>query len=741
MMTSSTENTHSIVRRLIINLTVTIGVVSILAITMFALHVSRKGRLALEDEADKTIVYLVRILDKPFWDFDEKRITSIGEVFIKDSRIIHLTIKGRDDKTLFTFLRGDLAHSIQRDGTVMHNDKMMGTLQIAFSRKSYHEKVWQMVLTAAIINLLVLITIFISTGFWIRSLLRKPLGQLTEIVNSYAAEDYSTSADNLPSLEFRAFGVVLSQMGEKISRQLGEMRTLNLELEQSEEKYRRIFENIQVGYLLVNFDGIILSSNPAAARLLKYDGPHQIEGTNITEEVYTFEEERQQLKKVLETLNSVDGYQISLKQQGGQVIIVECNINLVMNEKGKPYAFESTFQDITKRVNAEKEKDSLEDQLRQSQKLEAIGTLAGGIAHDFNNILAAIFGYTEFAMEEMNDDENLRRHLDEVFKGALRAKDLVKQILTFSRRSEQELQPIKIESVINEALQLLRSSIPTTIEIKKDINPDCEKVLADPTQIHQVIMNLCTNAYHAMRETGGVLGVSLKPMELTPDFAEAKIELSSGTYVILEISDTGTGISKEVQDRIFEPYYTTKTKGEGTGLGLAVVHGIINSLHGDITCYSELTRGTTFRIYLPVAASSIETIQKEATALLPTGNERILVVDDDIAIAKLVTTILEKLGYKVTTCTSSIDSLQKIQQEPNNFDLVITDMTMPNMTGAELAKQIIEIHPDIKIILCSGFSDLINEEKARAIGIHDYLMKPLVKKDLAVAVRKALDGS
>jgi CheY-like chemotaxis protein len=230
-------------------------------------------------------------------------------------------------------------------------------------------------------------------------------------------------------------------------------------------------------------------------------------------------------------------------------------------------------------------------------------------------------------------------------------------------------------------------------------------------------------------------------LELTSDFVETKIELVPGSYVIMEISDTGSGIPQEVQSRIFEPYFTTKAKGEGTGLGLAVVHGIITSLHGDITCYSELNKGTTFRIYLPVVASATETIQKKTTELLPTGNERILLVDDDISISMLITKILERLGYKVTALTSSKDALQKFQQESNNFDLVITDMTMPDMTGAELSRQILTIRPDMKIILCSGFSDLINEDKARAIGIHDYVMKPFVKMDLAVSVRKALDAS
>ncbi|MDD5759911.1 MAG: response regulator [Desulfobulbaceae bacterium] len=393
-----------------------------------------------------------------------------------------------------------------------------------------------------------------------------------------------------------------------------------------------------------------------------------------------------------------------------------------------------TYQDIT-------ERKKLEGQLQQAQKMEAIGTLAGGIAHDFNNMLSAIIGYTELAKCEIDNSENLQKYLEQVFKAGERAKELVKQILTFSRSSNQELQPLKIQLVIKEALKLLRSSLPSTIKINTDINPDCEAILADPIQIHQVIMNLCTNAYHAMRETGGILSVSLEPIQLSADPIDNKIQLPAGSYLKLEISDTGQGIPREVQDRIFEPYYTTKGKGEGTGLGLAVVHGIITRLHGDIKVYSDKNKGAKFRICLPVSASYAESIQQKTPTHFPTGNEKILLVDDDVDLVQMTQKILESLGYQVTAFTSSLDALKKFHQEPYNFDLVITDMTMPNMTGAKLAEQILTIRPDTKIILCTGFSDLINEKKARAIGIRDYIMKPLTKNDLALAVRKVLDVS
>ena len=411
------------------------------------------------------------------------------------------------------------------------------------------------------------------------------------------------------------------------------------------------------------------------------------------------------------------------------------------DQSGTPYRSIGTVQDISLQKTIEHEKEQLMQKLQQSQKMESIGTLAGGIAHDFNNILMAVMGYTELAMIDIDNPANLQKDLDEVLNGAKRARDLVQQILTFSRKADKDLQPLRIQSIVKEAIKLLRSTIPTTIEIKQDINSGCEPVLSDPVEIHQVIMNLCTNAYHSMRETGGILEVSLHHVELTKKDIGDFIDLSPGSYLKLEVNDTGVGMKKDVQDRIFDPYYTTKSKGDGTGLGLAVVHGIITSLKGDIKVYSEPGRGTTFEIYLPtVAAASTRATQVEDVIHVPEGNERILLVDDDASIVQLNCKVLLGLGYKITAFTSSIEAFQEFQKNAGNFDLVITDMTMPGMTGAELAEKIFTIQPDFPIILCSGFSDLVNEEKARTLGIRAFVSKPVTRKDLAETIRKVLDG-
>ena len=400
----------------------------------------------------------------------------------------------------------------------------------------------------------------------------------------------------------------------------------------------------------------------------------------------------------------------------------------------------ATLIDVTEQRRASKEKKTLESKLRQAQKMESIGTLAGGIAHDFNNILSAIMGYSELAREDVDNREDLLYDIDEVIAGANRARNLVKQILTFSRKTEQQFQPVFVQMVIKEALELLRPSLPTTIDIKSDIDQECEEILADPTQIHQVIMNLCTNAYHAMRSSGGVLQLSLTKVFLREEDIVYKMDIRPGFYLKLEVIDTGIGMDKKMQETIFEPYFSTKVKGEGTGLGLAVVHGIVANANGSVLVESEPGKGTTFTIFFPVMETENELILvTELADSLPTGDEHIMVVDDDDVLVNLNKRFLEKLGYKVTGFTSSLEALQVFKETANNFDLLVTDMTMPEMTGAQLSQEILLIKPYFPIILCTGFSELITEEKASQLGILDYIMKPVVQKDLAVSIRRLLD--
>jgi CheY-like chemotaxis protein len=374
--------------------------------------------------------------------------------------------------------------------------------------------------------------------------------------------------------------------------------------------------------------------------------------------------------------------------------------------------------------------------------MEAIGTLAGGIAHDFNNILAAIMGYTEIAVEQLPKGGDTASCLQEVLKATLRAKTLVQQILAFSRKSELERMPVSLAPVVRDALKLLRATLPTTIDIQQLVEPDCWPVVADQSQMHQVMLNLCTNAAHAMEEKGGTLTVLLRNRTLTEGEAGA-LALPAGDYLLLVVSDTGRGMEQSVRERIFEPYFTTKEQGKGAGMGLSVVHGIVKSHGGAIVVESEAGQGATFRIFFPRAteAGKRETSRECEETATPSmvGTERILVVDDEEAIVALVKMTLERQGYQVTPFTDSEEALRIFSADPQSFDLVITDQTMPHLPGTELAKALLAIRADLPIILCSGYSSRVSEADVATFGVSRYLMKPVEKAILACAVREVLD--
>ena len=414
---------------------------------------------------------------------------------------------------------------------------------------------------------------------------------------------------------------------------------------------------------------------------------------------------------------------------------VQVNYTPVFDADGRVVSLVMLSYDITERKRTEEERAKLQNQLNQAQKMEAIGLLAGGIAHDFNNILAAIIGYTEMARDEALPVENA--NINQVLVSANRAKDLVRQILSFSRQSPENCYPVKIQSLVREVVKMLRASIPSTIRITESIDPRCGAILADPTQISQITMNLCSNAFHAMEKTGGVLSVALTPVSIARQELPDARDLASGEYIELAVSDTGAGIKPEIADRIFDPYFTTKKVGEGTGLGLSITQGIVNNYGGDIKVESAIGQGTTFRVYFPRIQGEVQ--EPDLSQDVPCGKGRILFVDDEPVLAQMGKTMLERLGYTVTSCTSSSDALAAFIAAPNQFDLVITDQTMPAMTGIVLARRLLDIRPALPIILCTGFSTQVNEQGAKAIGIREFAIKPLSKTMISQLVKKVLD--
>ncbi len=411
---------------------------------------------------------------------------------------------------------------------------------------------------------------------------------------------------------------------------------------------------------------------------------------------------------------------------------------LYQDKRGDKYIV-GVIRDITEQKEAAEERLRLEARLNQAQKMEAIGTLAGGIAHDFNNILQPMLGYSELLLLRLPPDDPQRQFVERLHAAGLRAKELIGHILTFSRRTEHKIVPVQVQTILKEVVQLCRSTIPSNIDIRTEIESDCPSVLIDPSQLHQVAMNIIINAYHAVEATGGTISIHLSEIALDRDELHGST-LPPGRYALFVVSDSGCGIDPANLDRVFEPYFTTKEQGKGTGLGLSVVHGIVKKCGGDIRIDSELGRGTTIKIYLPLQDASGERQRPEAIKAYPGGDERVLVIDDEEMIIDITTLHLESLGYRVTSRANSVEALDLFATDPAAFDLVITDLTMPNLTGDQLARELIAIRPDLPIIVCSGFSERIGQDMARALGIKALLMKPVAFEELAHKVRAVLDA-
>ncbi|MBU1195995.1 MAG: response regulator [Proteobacteria bacterium] len=420
---------------------------------------------------------------------------------------------------------------------------------------------------------------------------------------------------------------------------------------------------------------------------------------------------------------------------------VQRELNRTILENLEKKVYERTMEleaEIAERKLAEEHRKKLEDQLRQSQKMEAIGTLSGGIAHDFNNILGIIIGNTELAMEDTEEWNQIWSNLEEIKKASLRASDIVKQLLNFTRKTEQSKVHVDVQPIIKDAIKFLRSSIPATIDIQFNLPVLKNTILADPTQIYQILINLCTNAAHAMEKSGGILKIDLSEITVGNEATTQFQKTDAGTCIQLTVSDTGHGIDPDIRTRIFDPYFTTKEIGKGTGMGLSVVLGIVKNHNGTVSVDSKPGQGSVFKIVFPAAKGEKQT-SKSTSDHLPTGNESILFIDDEESLSKLGSMLLQRLGYKVKALTDPVNALELIRAEPAGFDLVITDMTMPRLSGDQLIKEILNINSNMPVILCTGFSNKIDKEKAMMIGARCYIEKPLDKSKLAYCIREILD--
>lgn len=507
--------------------------------------------------------------------------------------------------------------------------------------------------------------------------------------------------------------------------------TLRMESEskikKSEKQYRNLFHKSNDGIIVHNLSGQILDTNIKIKKMLGYK-KHELNQLNV-QDLHPHSDMQMSKKAFGETKSEGHTrFETKFSRRDGSIIDVEISSSIVDPDTG-------TVQGIVRDLTDRKE---MEKRVLQAQKMESIGSLAGGIAHDFNNILFPIFGMSEMLLEDLPNQSPEHQYVQEILKAGHRGSNLVQQILTFSRQTEHKVIPVRIQQVLNEVLKLIRATIPSNIEIVQQIQHNCGLVLADATQIHQVAMNIITNAFHAIEPESGTITVHLKETLLRGDDLDST-SLESGKYSQLSISDNGHGIPPELMNKIFEPYFTTKEQGKGTGLGLAVVYGIIKKHKGEIIVNSEPQKGTTFNIFLPIMEKEpvVEPVDKAED--MPTGDEHIFLVDDEECISKLEAQILTRLGYKVTFFMNSLEALEVFKTKPYTFDIVITDMTMPNMTGDQFAKELLIIRPNIPIVICTGFSERLNKENAEIIGVKGFLMKPVTMLKMAQMVRHVLD--
>ncbi len=514
-----------------------------------------------------------------------------------------------------------------------------------------------------------------------------------------------------------------------LKAEVQQRQALQKALRESEERYRKLAEASPIPIIIHSQEKVVFA-NPEAVRVFGGHSPSDLVGRSIWDFVHPDYREiiRQRVARIYRKAQNAEIIEEKFIRLDGSVIDVEVMANIV-DFQGKPSS-QVVFRDIT-------DKKRLRSELDQARKMEAIGTLAGGIAHDFNNILSAVVGFTEIAMEDSRDNPAVRASLQEVLKAGLRAKELVKQILTFSRQVEQEFTAVQLGQLVRDTMVLLRASIPTTIRIEQSLRTD-STVRADATQMQQVIMNLVTNAAQAMSDTGGFLKVDLVNVWLDSSFIALYPELKTGEYLKLSVTDTGSGMTPEVRERIFDPFFTTKEKGDGAGMGLAVVHGIVRDHGGVVSVDTEAGAGSTFNVFLPVLGEGVA-VAAEAQESLPLGSEHVLFVDDEPILARLGRKKLERLGYAVTATASSREALELFCAQPRDFDLVVTDLTMPEMTGDELARAIRRIMPDIPVILCSGYTPQIPEARIRELDVSALVSKPIVIQELAQIIRKVLD--
>lgn len=734
--------------------------VSILSLVINLLIVTRENERQLTQKSNEYLSFLNESLEIPLWSYDIETVKKLGEMMMSNDLVSSIKIHDPAGIINFEDRKEDETELVLKTVNIQYQGNMVGSLELGLTKRLYQKQLKHIIITALYTILILIAVLYAIVMLSARRFIRKPLDEFALKLAAIAKGDYQNYPRATPQVELEGIMGNFNQMASKIQsreeslidtnramrNEIVEREKAETLLRESEQRYRSLHDNIPLGVFRSEPGGTITSLNPAMYSILNIPEDADLQSLS-TDNFYISTQDRQRPLNELQKGWSVKGFQCQLKDADGKLLWVSISTNPILDEKGNLQYMDGIMEDITQRKQMEEDKNKLQNQLLQLQKMEAIGTLAGGIAHDFNNILGGIIGYSELALAQLENrepgDEEIPASLDEylgyIYEAGNRARDLVKQILNFSRQGTSTKVSMNLKSLANECIKLLTAVLPKTITVEAFMEAEKNTLLADPSQIHQVIMNLGTNAYQIMREKGGCLTFKIENVQLSQPRSFSGITIMPGNYVKLSVKDTGTGIPFHLQERIFDPYFTTKAVNEGTGLGLSVSLGIIKSHGGLLELTDTSENGTTFSVFLPVSDERLPESEKEEK-LVPIGNkEHVLVVDDEPFFLDVMSQMLKSLSYRVTTFQDSVLALEAIRLEPRVFDLLISDQTMPGMTGVQLAGEAKKINPGLPIILCSGYSETVSKDTATNLGITKFLFKPINQRELANAVRIVLD--
>ncbi len=697
-------------------LSVITSIIAVVFGLFFYLYAAQSVSRKLTMDAQQTAEEISRILALPLFNYDQTGTRSAADTYLASGRISGIHIDAEGVGEIFSSISSVSSSLPAISKSITRNGLLLGRVHLTFDDAPVTVVKKQTIKLTLFTVAVILLIYIVCLRFILKRILVTPLTKMSSHLKEIANGKYEDRMVPLPQEDLNTIVVAANKMSDEIE---SKTRT---QIE-NERNYREIYNATSDAIFVRDAeDGFIVDVNQTMLDMYGYkrDEVYSLTILDLShgEPPYSSREADELFRKVV--LEGPQLYKWYAKRKDGTLFWAEVAMKKTII--GGQEVILSLVRDRSKR-------EQLESKLRQSQKMESIGTLAGGIAHDFNNILSAILGYTELIQLKTDKSSNIYNNLQQVELAAIRARDLVKQILTFSRKQQPHKQVLQLSTIVTEAVTLFRSSIPATVTIELKVESEAT-VEVDPGQIHQVIMNLCTNAFQSLEKGSGKVIVSLANTFFDQFDVDGAIELEAGAYVVLEVSDNGVGMDEEIRKKIFEPYYTTKALDKGTGLGLAMVHGIVKTHHGQVTVYSEPGMGTTFRVFLPVSDHEKITITHITPVYTPPGNKRIMVVDDEESICELVRQILVHGGYRVDVFADGRAAWTALSAEPALWDMIITDLTMPEMTGLELAGRVSRLRPDLPVILCTGYGEMINTATVEETAIKTILKKPVKMREL-----------